>query len=292
MKQLFLRGIVLSSLMFFVSNCKKDSSAGSGDSGFDINLSTSATLGQYLTNNHGQALYMFADDVDGVSSCTGACAALWPAFTADLTNAKLNANLNAADFATITNGDGKKQVTYRGWPLYTYSPSGSGGYGNTVNIPEGTGSTKGDGFGGIWFVAKTDYTIMLADKQFKGLDGNNYKGDYTTGNGKTIYFTDGAGRTIYTFSADSFNLNKFTKPDLSNNNVFPVYEQEQAVTPSILDKSQFGNITVAGKKQMTYKGWPLYFFGKDSVRGLNLAVSFPVPGKWPVAVKDIPDPKR
>jgi predicted lipoprotein with Yx(FWY)xxD motif len=292
MRQLFFKGILLSTLMFSLSNCKKDSSGGSGTSAFDINLSTSPKLGQYLTNNHGQALYSFANDADGLSSCTGGCEAMWPAFSADLATAKLNAGLNASDFATITTTGGKKQVTYKGWPLYTYSPTGSGGYGNTGNIAEGSGSTKGEGFGGLWFVAKPDYTIMLADKQLKGLDGNNYKSDYSKGDGNTIYFTDAAGRTIYTFSADSFNLNKFTKTDLSNNNVFPLYEQTNAVAPSVLDNSLFGNITVAGKKQLTYKGWPLYYFGKDSVRGLNLAVSVPVAGKWPVAVKDIPDPKR
>ena len=116
--------------------------------------------------------------------------------------------------------------------------------------------------------------------------------DFTLGNGKTIYFTNGIGRTIYTFSLDSFNINKFTKADLSNNNDFPIYEQTQMVVPSVLDKTLFGNIEFAGKQQLTYKGWPLHFFGQDSVRGLTLAVSVPVAGKWPVAVKDIADPKR
>ena len=293
MKQWFSKGILLSVLMFSLSNCKKDSTGGYAappvptpapvPSGPDINLASSGTLGQYLTNNKGQALYMFSNEADGANACTGDCAAIWPEFTADLTTAKLNAGLNIADFDTITTASGKKQVTYKGWPLHTFSPS---------NTPEGTGTTNGDGFAGVWFVAKPDYTIMLANKQLKGLDGNNYKSDFTIGTGNTIYFTNGNGRTIYTFSVDSFNINKFTKADLSNNHVFPIYEQNQMVVPSVLDKTLFGNITVAGKQQLTYKGWPLYNFGQDSVRGLTLAVSVPVAGKWPVAVKDIADPKR
>jgi predicted lipoprotein with Yx(FWY)xxD motif len=235
---------------------------------------------------------MFSDEVDGANACTGDCAAIWPEFTADLTTAKLNAGLNIADFDTITTANGKKQVTYKGWPLHTYSPLSTGGYGGSSNVPEGPGTTRGDGFAGVWFVAKPDYTIMLADKQLKGLDTKNYKSDFTLGNGKTIYFTNGVGRTIYTFSLDSFNINKFTKADLSNNNVFPIYEQTNVVIPSALDKTLFGNIGFAGKQQLTYKGWPLHFFGQDSVRGLTLAVSVPVAGKWPVAVKDIGDPKR
>src|SRR5256885_1489813 len=82
------------------------------------------------------------------------------------------------------------------------------------------------------------------------------------------------------------------KLDFSNNNVFPIFEQTQVVVPSVLDKTLFGNIDFSGKQQLTYKGWPLHFFGQDSVRGLTLAVSVPVAGKWPVAVKNIGDPKR
>lgn len=301
MKQWFFKGIVLSVLMLSFSNCKKDYSNTNGGgggggtpapSGPDINLASSATLGQYLTNSQGQALYMFSDEVDGADACTGDCAAIWPAFTADLATATLNAGLNISDFDTITTASGRKQVTYKGWPLHTFSPSGTGAYGGATNTPEGPGTTRGDGFAGVWFVAKPDYTIMLADKQLKGLDGNNYKSDFTIGTGKTIYFTNQVGKTVYTFSLDSFNINKFTKADLTNNNVFPIFEQTQVVVPSVLDKSLFGNIQFAGKQQLTYKGWPLHFFGQDSVRGLTLAVSVPVAGKWPVAVKDIADPKR
>jgi predicted lipoprotein with Yx(FWY)xxD motif len=295
MKKLFSMGIVLSALVVSISSCKKNNTAAPPPPEVlknDINIASSATLGQYLANKQGLTLYMFANDADGVSSCTGGCEAIWPAFTADLTTAKLDAGLTASDFGTITTASGKKQVTYKGWPLHTYSPSGTDGYGGTTNIAEPAGSTKGDGAFGLWFIAKPDYTIMLANKQLKGLDGNNYKSDYTIGTGNTVYFTNGAGRTIYTFSVDSFNINKFTKADLSNNATFPIYEQEQIVVPSVLDKSLFGNITVAGKKQMTYKGWPLYHFGQDSVRGLTQAVSVPVAGKWPVAVKDMTEARR
>ncbi len=287
-------GIVLSALILSVSSCKKSDTATTINpaTGNDINLATSNSLGKYLTNKQGLSLYMFANDVDGISSCTGGCETTWPAFITDLATAKFDAGLKAVDFATITTASGKKQVTYKGWPLYTYAPAGNDGYGNTANMPEIAGSTKGDAVSGTWFIAKPDYTIMFANKQLTGLDGNNYKSDYSIGVGKTVYFTSDKGRTIYTFANDSFNINKFTKPDLSNNSIFPIYEQDQVVVPSILNKTFFGTINVAGKKQMTYKGWPLYNFGQDSVRGLNLAVSIPVAGKWPVAVKDVQDAKR
>ena len=290
-------GIVLSTLIVSISSCKKDGAVASGGGTNetpknDINLTNNATLGRYMSNKQGSTLYMFANDADGASSCTGGCETIWPPFTADLTTAKLDAGLAIADFGIIVTASGKRQVTYKGWPLYTHSPAGTDGYGNTTNIPEAPGETKGDGFAGVWFVAKPDYSIMFANKQLTGLDSNNYKSDYTLGNGKTVYFTDGAGRTIYTFSVDSFNINKFTKADLSNNAVFPIYTPEEIVVPSILDKTLFASITVGGKKQITYKGWPLYQFGQDNVRGSNKAVSVGGAGKWPVAIKDVIEARR
>ncbi|MGH2647948.1 MAG: COG4315 family predicted lipoprotein [Ginsengibacter sp.] len=178
MKKLISTGIVLSTLFVSISSYKKDNTSTTGTSGNnanDINVSTNATFGKYLSNKQGLTLYIFANDADGVSSCTGDCKSLWPPFTTDLSTAKLDAGLAAADFGTITIASGKKQVTYKGWPLYTYSPSVDDGYGNTTNRAETAGSTTGDGVAGLWFIAKPDYTIMLANKQLTGLEGNNYK---------------------------------------------------------------------------------------------------------------------
>lgn len=284
--------MILTTMLVLNFSCKKDSKSGTQPETNDINLATSATFGSYLTSKDGLSLYFFSNDANGGNNCQGGCALVWPPLIADQSTPKLDPSLNASDFGTIMLTGGQHQVTYKGWPLYTYSPATSDGYGNTVNQPEAAGSTKGDAVGGIWFLAKTDYNIMIANQQLKGLDGNDYKSDYTQGSGKTAYFTDQAGRTLYTFVVDSFNINKFTKPDLSNNNVFPIYEQQEAVVPSVVGKTDFGSIDVAGKKQMTYKGWPLYYFGKDTLRGLTLAVSVPTPGKWPVAVKDAAEAAR
>jgi len=53
-------------------------------------------------------------------------------------------------------------------------------------------------------------------------------------------------------------------------------------------KSQFGSITVFGKKQLTFKGWPLYYFGQNgTTRGNNKGVSVPTPGIWLVLFQNI-----
>ncbi|MBS4063065.1 MAG: hypothetical protein KGZ74_00815 [Chitinophagaceae bacterium] len=272
--------------------CKKDNPP--ADNGNDVKINSSNTFGQYITNKKGETLYFFANDADGLNTCTGGCEAVWPVFYSTLTNLKLDAGLDIADFAEITTSNGKKQLTYKGWPLYTYSPAStsSDGYGGstTSNKPEAPGQITGDGVGGVWFVGKPDYTIMLANKQLTGKDGKNYTSLYVEGTGKTLYFTNAKGRTLFIFTKDKMNINTFTKSDFSNNTVWPIYEQNKFVVPSTLDKSLFGSINVFGKTQITYKGWPLYYFGEDVLRGKNTGVSVPTPGVWPVAVRDLANP--
>jgi len=52
---------------------------------YSINLATNDTLGTCLVNQSGFTLYYFMNDAPGnsVSSCSGKCAALWPAFYAE-----------------------------------------------------------------------------------------------------------------------------------------------------------------------------------------------------------------
>jgi len=78
---------------------------------------------------------------------------------------------------------------------------------------------------------------MIANNQLVSAGNVNYLGTYTAGDGPTAYFTDGNGNTLYTFAKDSNLVNKFTKPDFSNNTVFPIYETDNITVPSILDKS-------------------------------------------------------
>jgi predicted lipoprotein with Yx(FWY)xxD motif len=249
-----------------------------------IKLQTSPTLGSYLVDKDNRALYYFSSDANGKNNCAGGCEAVWPPFYADSLQARnLNDSLSFTDFTATVTASGKKQLVYKGWPLYYYAPSVGG-----VNTPEAPGLTTGENVGGVWFVAKPTYTIMLANAQLIGHDGKTYKSDYTVGTGKTIYFTDGNGLTLYAYNKDKYNKNNYTKPDFSNNATWPVYEQDKIVVPSTLDSTLFSVIDVYGKKQLTYKGWPLYYFIQDSsIRGLNKGISFPAPAVWPVPVKNI-----
>ncbi|SEI37143.1 Predicted lipoprotein with conserved Yx(FWY)xxD motif [Dyadobacter koreensis] len=235
---------------------------------FDISQK-STSLGNVLTDQKGRTLYFFTKDVNGTSACTGGCLDVWPIFSA--TAPRLDTGLVATDFASITRADGKSQVTYKGWPLYYYASDVA------------AGDVKGENVGKVWVVAKKSYSIMLANTQLVGNDGKSYTADYKEGTGDTQYFVDANGRTLYAFNKDKKNKNNYTKSDFSNDATWPIWVTDWKDVPSALDKSLFSTIDVFGKKQITYKGWPLYYFGPDNAtRGLTKGVSVPTPGVWPI----------
>lgn len=285
MKKLLKKGlgIVLPILIVFMIGCDKSDGVNTSVPKV-IKIATSATLGNYLTDKDGRTLYYFSNDFNGQNNCAGACEAIWPYYTVDnLTAEQLGDSLKITDFTNLVAANGKKQLAYKGWPLYYYAPAIGG-----VNTLEAPGLTGGENVGGVWFVAKPDYTIMLVSNQLLGSNGKMYKSDYTEGTGKTIYFTDGKGVTLYSFRNDKANKNNYTKSDFSNNAVWPLYEQTKVVVPSSIDKSLFNSIDVFGRKQLTYKGWPLYYFDQDStIRGRNKGFTFPSLGVWPVVTKDV-----
>jgi predicted lipoprotein with Yx(FWY)xxD motif len=286
-----LKNIIKLSIPFVVVysflSCSKNGGSGSTTpppTTSQVSLKTDSKFGSILTDADGKSLYFFALDANGNSDCTGSCSATWPPFSAGtLTN--VSAGLNIADFGTITRSDGLTQTTYKGWPLYHYAgdvtSGGSGAYGNTTPI---TNTISGDGIGGIWFVAKPDYTVMLAKTQLTGMDGVLYDSTYHPNTGLTLYMTDDRGVTLYSFSEDSSANNNYTLPDFSNDAFWPIVQLSAIQNvPSVLSAADFSSITVFGKPQLTYKGWPVYRFGPDAlVRGSNKGISVPSPGVWPV----------
>ena len=237
----------------------------------NVQLKQNDKLGSILTDVNGKTLYFFSNDANGQSACTGGCATTWPIFYVDAPD--LQQGLTDADFGTMTRTDGKPQTTYKGWPLYYYSK-------DTL-----AGDTKGEAFGGKWFTAKPDYTVMLAFTQLIGNDGKHYTSKYVEGDESTGYLTDAYGRTLYSFKNDKFNANKYTKSDFSNNPTWPIDSLGQVqLVPSLFNGADFNKINVFGKNQLSYRGWPLYYFGPDSAkRGNTKGVSVPTPATWPIA---------
>jgi predicted lipoprotein with Yx(FWY)xxD motif len=235
-----------------------------------IQLATDAKFGSVLTDKDGKTLYFFSSDAAGTPTCINGCETTWPLYYS--ADASTDLNLNKAEVGEVTRADGRKQSTYRGYPLYYFA-------GDVAK-----GDTKGDGVGGIWFVAKPDYSLMLANAQLTG-NSINYTSTYAVGDGKTIYLTDNRGRTLYAFAPDKNGVNTYTK-GTAQEGIWPVYESEILNVPSAVTKTDIGVITVAtiSKKQLTYKGWPLYYYVPDTNRGDNKGFLVgKTPGSvWPV----------
>ncbi len=99
--------------------------------------------GTALVDGTGRALYLFEADTGTTSTCTGACAQVWPPL---LTSGPAPVTTGAAQpslVGTSPRADGTRQVTYDGHPLYYFAGD------------KAPGDVTGQGihnFGGGWYV--------------------------------------------------------------------------------------------------------------------------------------------
>lgn len=118
------------------------SSAAAGTAGVTI-ATKNAKLGTILAAGpKHMTVYLFEADKGAASSCSGACAQIWPPVTTS-SEPKVGGAAMAADLSTITRPDGTKQVTYKGHPLYFFARDGDKGdaYGQGIKS-----------FGSDWYV--------------------------------------------------------------------------------------------------------------------------------------------
>jgi predicted lipoprotein with Yx(FWY)xxD motif len=136
-----------------------------------LQVTQNATLGNFIADSQGRTLYIFMNDTNNTSNCTGSCAQIWPPFTGQAqapaapsaqgtSSAPMEATpstsmeatpsaqgtssasmtIDPTLLSTIQRSDGTTQIAYNGHPLYYYSKD--------VN----PGDTNGQGVGGVWFV--------------------------------------------------------------------------------------------------------------------------------------------
>jgi predicted lipoprotein with Yx(FWY)xxD motif len=107
-----------------------------------IKIQEKAGIGKYLTDTEGKTLYWFKKDSPGKSTCSGACLEKWPIYYRETVAAPKG--IKAADFGTITREDGKKQSTFRGYPIYYWAND------------KKAGDTTGQGVNNVWNVINPD----------------------------------------------------------------------------------------------------------------------------------------
>ena len=99
---------------------------------------TKEGVGSYLADAKGMTLYWFMKDSPGKSACAGPCVEKWPIYFRE--TVKAGEGLKDGDFGTITREDGKKQSTFRGYPLYYWAGDKAKGY------------TSARGVNKVWYV--------------------------------------------------------------------------------------------------------------------------------------------
>lgn len=83
-------------------------------------------FGKVLFAGNGRVVYAFTRDRrNGPSRCYGDCAAAWPVYFAKGT-LKAGAGVKQSLIGTTRRRDGRRQVTYNGWPLYYYAHERAG----------------------------------------------------------------------------------------------------------------------------------------------------------------------
>src|SRR5215210_1857578 len=76
--------------------------------------------GRVLFDGRGFALYAFTHDRRGAASrCYGACAKAWPVYYPKA-RPRAGKGVKQSLLGTVRRRDGRRQVTYNGWPLYYY----------------------------------------------------------------------------------------------------------------------------------------------------------------------------
>lgn len=151
-----LIGVSLSAASLLLAACGSSGSSGSGNPHLptdEVTVANVSSLGQILVDGQGRTLYVYAPDAhSGGSKCTGACLAAWPPLV--LSNGavkpKAGPGVTASKLGT-THTAGQTQITYAGWPLYTWTGDG------------GPGDATGQGLfnaGGYWYVIRSSGTIV------------------------------------------------------------------------------------------------------------------------------------
>jgi predicted lipoprotein with Yx(FWY)xxD motif len=115
----------------------------SGGAAATVSVGSAAGVGKVLVDSKGMTLYYFEKDQkgSGVSKCAGACASAWPPLTTG-GEAEAMSGVNASMMGTIERSDGTVQVTYAGWPLYTFVEDKKPGEDN---------GTDSKAFGASWY---------------------------------------------------------------------------------------------------------------------------------------------
>ncbi len=224
--------------------------------GAAVDIGQNDTLGSFLVDDKNMTLYLFTKDTPNTSNCYDKCATAWPPL---LTTGDPVAGdgVDASKLGTTTRTDGAVQVTYNGWPLYYYEKD------------KAPGDVTGQDVGSVWFVIspagdKVESTAQATEPPAASA------GAATVNLGKNdqlgSFLVDDKNMTLYLFTKDTPNTSVCY--DKCATAWPPLLTTGTPVGGDGVDASKLGTTTrTDGTVQVTYNGWPLYYYQKDKAPG-------------------------
>ncbi len=220
--------------------------------------------GTFFTDPDGMSLYIFLKDEpnSGKSTCYDQCEQNWPVFSSE--EPLTLPDGVPGELGTITRDDGTTQVTYNGWPLYYFVKD------------EKPGDTMGQDVGDVWYLAAPVETAGATPMAESEEEASPVASPMAMG-GTTVMtsdnadfgtiFTDAEGMTLYIFLKDTPGSGESTCYDQCEQN-WPVFSAEE---PLALPDGVSGELSTIertdGTMQVTYNGWPLYYWAADQKPG-------------------------
>ncbi len=221
-----------------------------------VDVGQNASLGSFLVDSQGMTLYIFTNDKPNTSNCSGTCSNNWPPL---LTNGApvAGTGVDASLLGMITRADGSTQVTYDSMPLYYFAAD------------KAAGDTKGQGVKNVWFVVDPTGKPNMAAPATSGSGAGSSGGAVVNvGQNSTLgsFLVDSKGVTLYLYTKDTPNTSNcysgciaYWPPLLTTG--APV--AGTGVTASMLGTTK----RTDGTTQVTYNGWPLYYYIGDKAAG-------------------------
>ena len=225
-----------------------------------LNVASDPTLGQYLVDGKGMALYIFTNDERDKSNCDADCLAKWPPLLTQ-GNPSVGSGVDSSQVGVAVLADGSKIVTYDHRPLYYWVKDTQ------------PGDVTGQGVGGVWYVISPsgkeidDSPQAVADPTPDPVPSSaeptiNVASDPSLGQ----FLVDGKGMTLYIYTRDT--------ADKSNCNADclvawpPLLTQGNPILGPGTDDSKIGSTLLAdGTRIVTYNHMPLYYYIQDTKPG-------------------------
>ncbi|MFN8375307.1 MAG: hypothetical protein U0694_20820 [Anaerolineae bacterium] len=197
-------------------------------------------LGQVLVGPDGFTLYMFSVDPLDASNCYEACAERWNPLIVPNADALSVADGLPGEVGVIERTTGTMQVTYNGMPLYYWFRDAQ------------PGDTRGQGVGGVWWVVPPATVYIEQDDALGSI------------------LVGPSGLTLYKFNNDTPGVSNCYDQCATN---WPplLVDSADAVVAGVNLPGELGTTErTDGTLQVTYNGWPLYYWKDDAARGDTL----------------------